>query len=67
MGSPMSNTEKRIATLENKSAAANNSRRVIIAKLGETAEQAFQREGIVADDRGKVFVVTFKTAMTTED
>lgn len=50
--------EKRIEALEIDETAADQNLRVVIAELGETADQALQREGIAAG-ADNVLVVVF--------
>ena len=53
----MPTNQQRVVALEKKATAGTWNRRVIIAKVGETAEQARAREGVGPDD--SVVIVTF--------
>jgi hypothetical protein len=53
----MPTNKQRVMALEKKARAVGWNRRVIIAKVGETAEQARKREGVGPDE--SVVIVTF--------
>lgn len=50
--------ERRVEALESLATTRSRSLHVVIAKVGETATQAIQREAIIADAR-RTIVVTF--------
>ncbi len=58
----MPTNHQRVVALEKKANAGTWNRRVIIAKVGETAEQARTREGVGPDE--SVVIVTFASPRT---
>ena len=55
----MSSNKQRVAALESKSAAGDQSLRVVLAEVGETEDQVLARLGIDRADES-VLVVVFK-------
>jgi len=55
----MPTNEQRVAALEVKSAADDQTLRVVIAEIGETADQALERSGFDRADES-ILVVVFK-------
>lgn len=57
------NIEKRIESLETRASRADHNLQLVIAEIGETADQALTRLGVEPDD-GNVLVVVFSEAQS---
>jgi hypothetical protein len=60
------NIERRVEALEANAGRADKSMRVVVAEIGETADQALHRLGIEADAKD-VLVVVFEAASKGEE